>query len=135
MKVYKSKIDLWLMVVCFAPFLFGIVESILDEEYIALAILLALTVVMGALFGKTEYTIDGSMLYIKAAYIVCQKIKIAEIKSVEKTSNPLSAPALSMKRLEIKYGNNFDYALISPKQRQEFIDNLLAVNPSISLKL
>ncbi len=42
------------------------------------------------------------------------------IKSVKKTTNTLSGPALSLKRIEIVYGQ-YDFVLISPKDRDEFM--------------
>ncbi|RDW18030.1 hypothetical protein CWR45_10245 [Oceanobacillus chungangensis] len=38
----------------------------------------------------------------------------------KKTKNPLSSPALSLKRLEIVYGQ-YNSVLISPFDREEFI--------------
>ncbi|OYQ45940.1 hypothetical protein CHU92_01805 [Flavobacterium cyanobacteriorum] len=87
------------------------------------------------LFYSIKYIIDGNILHIKTGLFISGKINIQDIKSVTKTYNPLSAPALSINRLEIKYGNNYDYALISPKNREEFVQQLLSVNPAIKVKL
>ncbi|AZB41946.1 hypothetical protein CEF21_06370 [Bacillus sp. FJAT-42376] len=47
---------------------------------------------------------------------------------------PLSAPALSLDRLEITYGRSFDIAVVSPKEKQEFIDMLLKIQPDIKME-
>jgi hypothetical protein len=61
------------------------------------------------------------------------KIEIKSIRKIYRTNNPLSSPALSLDRLAIVY-NKFDEILISPKERNEFIDELLKINPSIEIQ-
>lgn len=46
--------------------------------------------------------------------------------------NPLSAPALSIDRIEILYGK-YGIALVSPKNRVQFVKALLAENPGIEV--
>jgi hypothetical protein len=48
------------------------------------------------------------------------KVEIQKITSVKRTRNPLSSPALSTDRLEIKYGK-WDFVLISPKNKERFV--------------
>ena len=50
-------------------------------------------------------------------------VPLEKITSVRKTMNPLSSPALSLKRLEIMYGQ-YHSVLISPKDRDEFVEIL-----------
>ncbi|KAF2514136.1 PH domain-containing protein [Flavobacterium salilacus subsp. salilacus] len=79
------------------------------------------------------YVINNDSLQIKMGIIEYQQVKISDITSVKRTNNPVSAPALSLKRLEVRYGNRFDYLLISPKDRDAFIANLLEINPFIKV--
>ena len=76
-----------------------------------------------------KYKIDGEMLSIWRT-----KIDIKTIRKVYATRNPLSSPALSINRIAIVY-NKYDEVLISPKDRADFIDELLKVNPNIEVKL
>ena len=61
------------------------------------------------------------------------KIEISTIRKIYRTNNPLSSPALSLDRIAVVY-NKFDEILISPKERNEFINELLKINPSIEVK-
>jgi hypothetical protein len=56
---------------------------------------------------------------------------------VERSYNPLSSPAASLKRLRIGLGGKakFPYMLISPVKEQEFIEELKAVNPDIYVRV
>lgn len=134
MKTYRSKIDWWLMMIVFAAMGWPIIDGIMTGEPILILIFVIINALLIWMFATTHYTIDGDILLIRCGFFGKQKIGIKEIKSVEKTNSPLSAPALSIKRLEIKYGK-FDSALISPKNRQQFIADLLEVNPSIIVKV
>ncbi|WP_188747554.1 PH domain-containing protein [Parapedobacter defluvii] len=51
---------------------------------------------------------------------------------IEETRNPISAPAPSLYRLEIFY-NRFYSIAISPKDKPEFIANLIKLNPEIEV--
>lgn len=133
MKTYRSKIDWWLMLIVFAATGWPIIDGIITGEPILILIFVVINALLIWMFSSTNYTIDGGILLIRCGFFGKQKIVIGEIKSVKKTNNPLSAPALSLKRLEIKYGK-FDSALISPKERAQFITHLLSVNPSIHVK-
>jgi hypothetical protein len=136
MTIYKSKIDTGIICLVFIPVLFPVIEGIVKREYEAIYVLLPIILGIFYLFSQLKYIInDDGVLYIKTGFIVNGKVEIKDIKSVTKTNNPLSAPALSINRLEIKYGNMFDYVLVSPKRRSEFIEQLLYINPEISVKL
>lgn len=60
-------------------------------------------------------------------------IRIDTITKITETSNPISAPAFSLDRLELFYGK-FDSVIISPKDKQAFISAILAVHGSIEVK-
>lgn len=70
----------------------------------------------------TGYFIEEEKLIIQSGPLK-KTIVISEIKKIVRTKNPLSAPALSMDRLEISYGK-FEMALVSPKDRHQFIAKL-----------
>lgn len=82
----------------------------------------------------TFYIISGEQLIVKSMGIVHEKIDIKAIRKIEKTNNPLSAPALSLDRIAVKY-NRYDEVYLSPKARLEFVGQLKAVNPGIEVVL
>ena len=133
MQVYKSKIDAWLLAVVFVPLLIILFQALVTFTwalFVFIAIIIAFMIYM---FTKTMYVIDNDSLKVKMGIIKYKQVKISGIISVKKTSNPVSAPALSLKRLEVRYGNQFDYLLISPRDREAFISSLLEINPSIKV--
>lgn len=86
------------------------------------------------LFSTTFYTVERDILKIKSGFFYNQSIPIASIKKIESTRNPLSAPALSLDRLEIRYGT-WDSVLVSPRDQRAFARHLKEVNPYIELNL
>ncbi len=62
-----------------------------------------------------------------------KKIRIEEIQSIRETKNPFSSPALSADKLEINYAR-FETVAISPKNKTEFVRQLLKQNPAITMK-
>ena len=128
MKIYKSKVDWWLIILIGCVFGYPIIDGILTNEYFLSAIF-AFVLVLFFLLSKTiKYRIEGENLMIWNT-----KIEIKSIRKIYRTNNPLSSPALSLDRLAIVY-NKFDEILISPKERNEFIDELLKINPSIEIQ-
>lgn len=130
-QVYKSKIDIWLLAVVFVPLLAVLLQVLVTFTWGLVALIAVIIAVMGYMFTTTKYIIDNNSLQVKIGVFEYTQVKISNITAVRKTNNPLSAPALSLKRLEVRYGKSFDYILISPKDRDAFIEDLLKINPSI----
>ena len=134
MAIYRSKIDWWLLIVVFMPLIYSIVEGISEGDYEAIYAIVPIIIVIILLFSQIKYVVNNGILVINGG-LFKQNVNIAAIKSIHKTYNPLSAPALSINRLEIKYGDAFDYLLISPENRQKFIEELTAINPDIDVRV
>ncbi len=64
-------------------------------------------------------------------------IDITKITAIKRSYNPLSSPAASLKRLEIKFHHKGlpMTALISPVRESEFIENLKEINPNIKINI
>ncbi|MBU3682217.1 MAG: hypothetical protein FGM16_09800 [Flavobacterium sp.] len=129
MKVYRSKIDWWLMFIVYVPFVFAIVEGIQKKEYLLSVVFVGIIIVISYLFYSIQYRIEGENVFIWRT-----KIEIKSIRKIYKTRNPLSSPALSINRIAIVY-NKFDEVLISPKDRAAFVQELVLVNPAIEVDL
>jgi len=128
-KVYKSKIDWWLIIVIGVLFCYPIVEGIITKEYLMSLTFFGLISLIFLLFKSIQYKIEGQFLIIWRT-----KIDILKIKKIYSTNNPLSSPALSLDRIAVTY-NKFDEVLISPKNRAEFIAELLKINPNIVVEV
>lgn len=89
---------------------------------------------IGHMLLTTYYQVEGNTLTIKCGFLINQEVKIDTIRKIKETSNPLSAPAASLDRLEIAF-NKFDNVLISPKDKAGFINELTKLNPGIEVQL
>jgi len=129
MKIYQSKIDWWLGLPLLYPIFKSIVSMIEGEwlGYLGMAL-----IVLFVLFVSktTRYIIDKNQLTVKSMWVVNDKIDISKIRKVEKSNSLLSSPALSLDRIVIRF-NKFDEVYLSLKERQSFVQSLLAVNPDI----
>ena len=89
------------------------------------------------LWFRTYYEFGESELIIRCGLGKGMRVDYSRIVSVSGTKNPLSSPALSMDRLEIKYvyisGKSTDTVLISPKDKDGFIRQLAERNPDIAV--
>ncbi len=130
MKSYRSKIDTWLIVLLTIVFGIPILNAIYNQIWALLLIFLPVFLLIIYMFSTLKYIIDGDFLIIKFGFYTHSKININEIKSIEKSNNPLNSPASSLDRLSIKY-NKYDEVLVSPKEKQNFIKDLLCVNAGI----
>lgn len=130
---YPSKVDLWLaLVLAFAPLvcLAGSAAVLVAGKgegwMIALAPTAFIALIYLGLVFPMRYGIDGDALVVRHG-LVRQRIPLRDIVEVQPTSNPLSAPALSLDRLEIRFGRGvFKSAMISPADRSGFLDELAA---------
>lgn len=124
---YNSKKDWWLTIIIWVAMLFSIgsgcvafIENPNPGEFLVLLCLgLLLPLFVLWIWLTTYYVLEEKNLVIRFGPFK-KTIPVNSIKSVKKTMNPLSSPALSLKRLEIEYGQ-FDSVLISPEDRDEFI--------------
>lgn len=136
---FPSKVDAWLILVVRISFATGFLLAAgvcaAERQWAALlwasALLAVVLLFVEWLFRTTYYVIAGDELLIRSG-VFRWRIPIARIESVEPTNNPLSSPALSLDRLDIRYdgGKNI---LVSPEDREGFVGALMAVNPDISV--
>ena len=124
--VFRSKIDLWLVVlivgipVLILEFLF---EGILPDDSVAdLLATVIVVIVLGFclwLYLTTRYTISSDTLGVKCGPF-SWVVPLREIYTIEPTRNPASSPALSLDRLLIHYGDGSEI-MVSPADKGGFI--------------
>lgn len=139
---FPSKKDTWLAMLVWGFVLFGMAAYIFGEEpvgeqfitYTSVAGIFITIVMVGFLlwmwFG-TGYKVEYGLIIIISGPFK-SKVKIADIRKLTATKNPLSAPALSINRIEIMYGT-YGMSLVSPKDRELFISLLLEENQTIQV--
>ena len=83
-----------------------------------------------------HYTIHDTTLITKYALFAKIKIDIDNIIKIKETNSLFAVPALalSLDRIEITYIDKYrecDSIVISPKNKHEFIQDLMRINPDI----
>lgn len=128
---FPSIRDKWLTVIIWGICLAGIILPIINGQFIASIMMLILASLLLWFWFRTGYKIDGEKIKIYYGPIR-QTIHISDIKLIIISKMPLTAPALSFKRIQISSGK-FDIVSISPQNRDQFISMLLDIRPDISI--
>ena len=132
-KVYKSKVGLELVLPVAIILAGAATILILNGAWSAVIVVSGVIALTSIIFSKTYYTINGEILKIRSGFLYRKNIDIKSIRKISETGNPLSAPAISLDRLEIEY-NKFDSVLISPARKKDFIHDLKKVNAAIEIR-
>jgi len=133
-KVFPSKVDIALPILFIVTSIPPIVIGIREKDLVIFAIILVTFSLIMYLLYDTNYIITNGNLKVHSGFIVNKNIPISEIKSIKKSDSILSAPAASLTdRIEVFYGNSKSI-VISPKDRKEFIEELLKQNSEIKVE-
>ena len=131
-KIFRSRISILLLLFIMTIFIYTSLSIFQERDSRGAYIFGAIFLIMMFLFTGVRYIISGDKLFIKMWFIPMGSIKILEISSITRSYNPLSAPAVSLKRLALYRYKNL-CALISPVREQEFIEELKTINPRIKI--
>ncbi|MFK7829940.1 MAG: PH domain-containing protein [Congregibacter sp.] len=129
--VFPSKIDSWVIGLVLISAVLSVLAagSMLRQSVNAPGLLAPLlTCVLGAglplwLLGSTRYIIDEECCFIRSGPFKWQ-FPLASVEAITSTRNPISSPALSLDRLEVRYGGGRTI-LVSPKDPGAFMAALL----------
>ncbi|MBX0356943.1 PH domain-containing protein [Halobacillus sp. Nhm2S1] len=80
---------------------------------------------------RTGYTVKDGHMYIHSGPLR-KRIAIEDIKKIKSTKSLISSPALSIRKLEILYGE-FMFTSISPKDEHKFLQVMKKENPHIKI--
>lgn len=126
---FRSKIDAWyylcaIVSICVVSALVLVFWTYADISYFILMCLaeVAIIALFVALPLKTRYILEDDSLNVESPGSKKVIIRYSDIKSVEESTLNWSSPALSLDRIDIKYGN--DRILISPQNKKEFMNEL-----------
>lgn len=136
---FKSRIDWWIPAVIVFTVAVASIGPIIDGELYIVGIILGalLGILEIVMFASVKYQISDGKLGIRNMFYKWEWFPIDKISEVKKTNGILSAPALSTKRLSIKFSDRKILKSsmpleISPKDRDSFITKLKEINPSIN---
>jgi hypothetical protein len=138
-KIFKSRIGLfiwgfvWLIVASVFFFMFRAVYFNPTPVGIVILVVLLIPTSTFLIYIMTgiQYLIDDNNLIIKVGRFTEREIPIKNIQSLERTYNPLSSPANSLKRIKIRY--RYGQIMISPGNEKSFIRFLMLKNSQIKL--
>ena len=123
---FNSAVDLWLLVIVALVVIISLgvsIRLVLQSSPAGyLRVIGVMAVGIGLpfwLFYSTQYVVIDEVLQIQSGPFKWT-IPITSISQVVETSNPLSSPALSLRRLEITYGER-KTVMVSPKDRNGFL--------------
>ncbi|RKR05122.1 PH (Pleckstrin Homology) domain-containing protein [Flavobacterium sp. 90] len=133
MKTYKSKIDFGIILLFVISSAWPIYYCFSRKDGITASLLSLPVIFIFYLFYNTIYTVAKENLNIRFGFLVNNNIDIKTITQISETRSLVSSPAASIDRLEILHGKS-GRILVSPKQKKDFIDSLLAINPDIVVK-
>jgi membrane protein YdbS with pleckstrin-like domain len=124
---FKSAVDLWLLVIVALVVIISLsvsVRLVLQRSpagYLRVIGVLAIGIGLPLwFFYSTQYLVEDEVLKIQSGPFTWT-ISITSISQVVDTSNLLSSPALSLRRLKITYGES-KTVMVSPKDREGFLE-------------
>ena len=135
--VFTSKIDFWLAFLIFGSSLLLILAPLWEWIYNDISIrrmafisflTVPIALLLLVLFFNIKYTLKDRALLVKNGFFT-QSISLEYITHINPTNSVLSAPALSLDRIEIKYKGGS--IVISPKDKDEFYHVLQERIPSL----
>ena len=127
---YTSKIDWW-MHLAVAPlpaatvwiiWLYFTEDSSAIMLWAGVVPMVLTCALMVWIYISTYYWLDDDMLRIRCGPFRCN-VAYSSITSVQETRSLWSSMALSLDRIEIKYGKG-SAVMISPKEKQDFLEQL-----------
>jgi hypothetical protein len=139
-EVFPSKVDRWLVLLLVAAWGLSLVSVVSAMKAggppSALFSTVGLEVfVFGFIawvFAATRYVVTADTLVVRSGPFRW-RISLAEITEIVPSRNPLSSPALSLDRLEVRYGRG-RRILISPRDRRSFLAAVVARSPGLALE-
>lgn len=137
MKTFRSKLGRELIIPI--TILLGGLGILMTYQRVwdGLIIILSVAFFITVMFLTTYYQIEGKILRIRCGLFFNLIIDIDTIRRISETNNPLSSPATSLDRLELKFLKNgkIGTIMISPKDKSGFIKMVTDLNPSIEVRL
>ncbi len=129
---YGTKVDSWIGVVLGLVPIGLVFEAIFLRSLVVAVVAASVLVVYRLVVFPTNYELGPDTLKIRSG-VIRTSIPYQEIRRVRASSSWLSAPALSLDRLEITYGAARK-TLVSPRDRTAFLRDLSARAPGLKFE-
>ena len=134
-KIYKSRVAKWYIWFCVGMTIafIGLIYLCYKSTWVHLIGVVPMGISLFMIYDillHTDYCINGEKLHIRCGFLFRMDLPISKIIEITHKSTILSSPALSAKRIGIKYGKT-NWVYISPENQEEFISILKSINPDI----
>lgn len=136
-RIYKSKVAKWyiwfciIMTIVFICSIYLCYKStwvlLIDIFFVGVCLIMIYDMLL-----HTDYTITDDKLHIRCGILFRMDLPIPKITEITHKSTILSSPALSAKRIGLKYGKK-NWIYISPKNQEDFVSTLKSMNPKIKI--
>lgn len=141
-EVFRSRVDAWLVtLVVWVTIVPLVVAMVIPSSQgglgtggavvIAAASMALVLLLFAWTYRSTSYTLTHAALIVRCGPLI-RHVAYRDITSVARTNNPASSAALSLRRLEIRYGEQ-GYVLISPPDRDAFVAALRRRVPGLDV--
>lgn len=127
---YRTKIDLWLGLLLGGAVLMEIWSTVKmflqgKNDWFMIGMAVFVTVLVVPMFF-IRYTLYTDYILVDCVIFGKERIPYKSITKIQKTNNPLSSAAMSVRRIQIDYTINGSHkmTLISPVRREEFIQEV-----------
>jgi hypothetical protein len=130
--VFPSKVDRWILVLIAIPLGFSMVavgsamraNPPLPAVFHLVGIEVLVLALIAATLRSTRYEVTGHEVVVRSPPFRW-RIEIERIESIRPSRSPVSSPALSFDRLEIRYAGD-RRILVSPRDREGFLAAVVA---------
>ena len=134
-KIYKSRVAKWYIWFCVGMTIafIGSIYLCYKSTWVLLIDIAFMGICLIMLFDMllhTDYTVNGEKLHIRCGILFRMDLPISMIIEITHKSTILSSPALSAKRIGLKYGKT-NWVYVSPENQEDFISILKSINPDI----
>ncbi len=130
---FRSKIDWWVGAASCAPLLAVPFAAMLESQ--SFTVVLVVILLNVGLFGwtlcSTVYVVSETTLTARCM-MMTRRVPLQSITALRATRNPMSAPALSLDRIEIVHADGT--LLISPADKAGFVQTMLERAPAIMVE-
>lgn len=135
--VFRSRISVLLMILIAGVLMFGSIAVFRSGDSVEMGVFIGAFLFVMLVLSGIRYVISESTLSLHIWFIRVMRINIKSIRSIERSYNPLSSPAASLKRLGVTFTKNAhsSYILISPVDEEQFIAQLKLINPYIDINI
>ena len=133
-EVFRSRVSITLVIIFLLVDAISIFTVVINSDYLhGIIAFVVLNLIFGCALFCIKYTIDDKTLNVKTfPYDKGKSYDLTKLKSVRPTRSILSAPAASLKRIELDFGCG-DSLIISPASQDYFIELVRKANPDVSV--